>query len=334
MTVYEGQHKEINCTKIVQSVHLLYYTGSNYSIHKRAQMKRKSTNSGWRKGYYRNKAAALNSGDRLYIPSTRLTNAEYHGILSAVSSTALKDIYYSKNPQLCYQKYILGNVKHKQTEAMLIGAATHSLILEPKNFKREFVVWEGGRKAGGEFKAFKEYHCDKDILTKTQYEEIKILRDAVYACPEAAQLLSGGEAEVSCFFRDEETGILCRARADYLKISNGKRILIDLKTCISAEPEKFIKDLINLGYPLQEALYTQAFKADAFCFIAVEKGPFPTVQVYTLNSIFNECGNFILRQALEQWAECLKTGVWPKYAPNVSELTPPEWWINKVLTYE
>ena len=62
---------------------------------------------------------------------------------------------------------------------MIIGSATHKLILEPRLFKKEFAVWEGGRKAGGEWKAFKEYHIDKDILTKDQFNEIKKMRDAV-----------------------------------------------------------------------------------------------------------------------------------------------------------
>ncbi len=271
--------------------------------------------------------------DRLYFPSNRLTNAEYHGIRSAVSSTALKDIYYGKNPQHCYQKYILGNVEHKQSDAMLIGAATHKLILEPDTFLDEFVVWEGGRKAGGEFKAFKEFYTAQDILTKAQYDDIQIMRDAVRNNSEADTLLSNGTPERSVLWRDKETGVLCRARADYQKQSGHSNILIDLKTCLSAEPEKFAKDLVNLGYPLQEAMYREGFKADAFAFVCVEKVT-NTVQVYTLDDLFDQVGHFIYRQALEKWAEHLTTNTWPTYRTGVSQLDCPEWWANKVLAYE
>lgn len=305
-----------------------------FTVKRKGSMARpKTTNSVWRKGFVRNKAASLDSGDRLYFPSTRLTNAEYHGIKSAVSSTALKDIYYGKNPQNCYQKYILGNVEHKQSDAMLIGAATHKLILEPRTFHHEFVVWEGGRKAGGEWKAFKEFYAAQDIITKVQFDSIQVMRDAVGNNSEASTLLSGGEAERSVFWRDEETGVLCRARADYQKQSGNSNILIDLKTCISAEPEKFAKDLINLGYPLQEAMYREGFKADAFAFVAVEKVT-NTVQVYTLDDLFDQAGHFIYRQALEQWAEHLSSDHWPTYRTGVSTLTPPTWWVNQVLAYE
>jgi hypothetical protein len=286
------------------------------------------------------KAASLNRkirkspiNDRLYFHRYRLTNAQYHLCTEAVSSSALKELYYGKNPQYCYQKYIAKTVPNKQTDAMLIGSATHKLILEPRSFNKEFAVWSGGRRAGGEWKAFKEYHSDKDIITQVQYDEIRIMRDAVRNNSEANTLLSNGEAERSVFWRDEETNVLCRARADYQKQSGSSNILVDLKTCMSAEPEKFAKDLINLGYPLQEAMYREGFKADAFAFVAVEKGT-NTVQVYTLDDLFDQAGHFIFRQALERWAECLETKVWPTYRTGVSQLDCPEWWANKVLAYE
>ena len=104
-------------------------------------------------------------------------------------------------------------------------------------------------------------------------------------------LLTGGEAEQSCFWRDEETDLLCRARADYKKVTpGGSTILIDLKTCLSAEPGKFVKQICNMGYPIQSSMYTEGFKAQAFAFIAVEKGPHITVQVYELSPTFDDIG--------------------------------------------
>jgi hypothetical protein len=157
------------------------------------------------------------------------------------------------------------------------------------------------------------------------------MRDAVRNNSEADALLSGGEAEPSVFWREDE--VLCRARADYKKQSGHSRVLIDLKTCISAEPEKFTKDLINLGYFLQSSMYMCGFKADAFAFVAVEKVT-NTVQVYTLDDLFDDAGNFIFKQALEQWKEFLEAGYWPTYRTGVSQLDCPEWFANKVLAYE
>lgn len=278
------------------------------------------------------------NSDRLYFHRYRLSNEQYHQCSEAVSSSALKELYYGKNPQFCYQKYIKKTIPNKQTDAMLLGSATHKLILEPRSFKKEFVVWTGGRRAGGEWKAFKEFYAKQDIITQTQFDEIRRMRDAVRNNPEASQLLSGGEAERSVFWRDQETQVLCRARCDYQKKSGNSNILIDLKTCISAEPEKFAKDLINLGYPLQEAMYREGFsskdsKIDAFAFVAVEKVT-NTVQVYTLDDLFDQAGHFIFRQALEKWGEYLKADHWPTYRTGVTQLDCPSWWANKVLAYD
>jgi hypothetical protein len=292
----------------------------------------KTNNSRYRKTRTENKSGKLLNGDRLYFSADKLTNLEYHSITNAVSSSALKELYYGKNPSYCYKKYIERIVPHKQSDAMLIGSATHKLILEPSTFNHEFAVFNG-RKAGKAWIEFKEEHGHQDIITQVQYNDIQKMRDAVLRCPEAAQLLSGGEAEQSVFWRDEETGVLCRARADYKKIVNGKTILVDLKTCISAEPEKFAKDLVNLGYPLQEAMYREGFQADAFAFVAVEKVT-NTVQVYTLDDLFDQAGHFIFRQALERWAELLPQKQWPSYREGVTQLDCPEWFANKVLAYE
>jgi hypothetical protein len=74
-------------------------------------------------------------------------------------------------------------------------------------------------------------------------------------------------------------------------------------------------------------------KVDAFAFVAVEKGT-NTVQVYTLDDLFDQVGHFIYRQALEKWAECLEHNHWPTYRTGVSQLDCPEWYANRVLAYD
>lgn len=276
------------------------------------------------------KIKKFDNNDRLYFHRYRLSNEEYHKCNEAVSSSALKELHHTKNPYWCYQKYIARTVPHKQTDAMLIGSATHKLILEPRSFHKEFVVWHGGRKAGKDWQVFKDENAGLDIITQSAFDDIRKMRDAVHACPEAAKLITGGVAEESVFWRDEETSVLLRARADYKKEVNGSKILIDLKTCLNAEPQKFTKDLINLGYPIQQALYLDGFQADAFAFLVVEKVS-NTVQVYTLDDVFNEVGHLIYRQMLEQWKEHLETDIWPTYFTGPHELNCPEWFSNKVL---
>lgn len=277
------------------------------------------------------KIAKFGHSDRLYFHRYRLNNAEYHGCTNAVSSTALKDLYQNRNPRLCYEKYIARSLPFQQSEAMLIGAATHKIILELRSFKKEFAVWDGGRKYGKAYNEFKNDNADKSVISLDQYDHIRRMRDAVMRCPEANKLLSGGEAEQSVFWRDEETSLLCRARADYVKKVNGSKLLIDVKTCASAEPEAFTRELIRMAYPIQEAMYREGFQADAFAFIAIEKGDFNTVQVYDLDDLFDECGHLLYRQQLEKWAQYRDQDNWPTYREPVSTLECPEWFAAKTI---
>lgn len=278
------------------------------------------------------KIRKFEKGDRLYFHRYRLTNEEYHLCSNAVSSTALKELYYGKNPQLCYQKYIRKSLPFHQTDAMLLGVAAHKAILEPRSFKKEFAVFEGKYRRGDKWTEFKAENEGKHVLTIAQWDDIKRMREAVMNHKEASSLLSGGNAEESVFWRDDDTGLLCRARADYNKeLPSGSKVLIDLKTCKSAEPDKFIKDMINLGYPIQEAMYREGFQADAFAFIAVEKGDWNTVEVYELDDIFDQCGYLMYRQALEKWAEYRRSENWPTYRGGISTLTCPTWLEAQVI---
>ena len=270
--------------------------------------------------------------ERLYFHRYRLSNHEYHECTQAVSSTALKEMYYGKNPQLCYQKYIKRSLPFKQTDAMILGAATHKLILEPRSFKKEFAIFKGPFRRGKIWEEFKLDHPKVDILTVDQYDDIRRMRDAVMRHPEANSLLTGGVAEQSVFWRDEDTSLLCRARADYKKVlTGGSTVLIDLKTCRSAEPDKFIKDMCNMGYPIQEAMYREGFKADAFAFIAIEKGDWNTVEVYELDQTFDECGYLMYREALEKWGQCRASDNWPTYRGGITTLTAPAWLQSQII---
>lgn len=163
------------------------------------------------------KIKKFDNDDRLYFHRYRLSNEQYHKCSQAVSSSSLKEFFYGKNPQYCYQKYILQTVERKTTEAMTLGSAFHKLVLEPRSFKKEFAVYEGKQRRGKAFEEFQMEHYGKEFLLPHHWDEIRKMRDAVMLNKEANQLLSGGEAEQSVFWRDSETSVLCRARCDYKK---------------------------------------------------------------------------------------------------------------------
>lgn len=152
--------------------------------------------------------------------------------------------------------------------------------------------------------------------------------------PNASALLGApGEAEVSAFFTDEETGVLRRVRWDFLpNVVEGKRLQqVDLKTAESSEPEAFGKKAADYGYAMQAAAYSDAVIAlglDAdpmFWFVTVEKDAPYIVSVLYASDDMLQIGRYLNRKALRIYAECLATDVWPTYQPEPAAVPLPAW---------
>lgn len=177
-------------------------------------------------------------------------------------------------------KYIDKVLQQEETQAMKIGRATHTIILEPHLIDEEIAVLPEDinlrTKAGREYKEdFIAEHQGKAILTTTEFEEIQAMRQSVYANKEARTLLDeAGKYEVSMFGEHLPTGQSVKARADKITDSGW---LVDLKTARSADRSGFSKDAKWLGYDLQDASYSHIWRqctggtAQGFKFIAVEK---------------------------------------------------------------
>ena len=136
-----------------------------------------------------------------------MTNSEYHA-LPHLSASGAKTIALQS----------LADFKHgerKETSALLVGPAAHTLVCEPHNSDE---MWEwAGRRAGIEDNEVKE-SADAEgaiILNTSEYDKVHRLAEAVRANSAAAELLSGDlVCEASIFTQDALTGVEMRARPD------------------------------------------------------------------------------------------------------------------------
>jgi exodeoxyribonuclease VIII len=158
-------------------------------------------------------------------------------------------------------------------------------------------------------------------------DRIIAIQNSVYAHPLARELLIGGMAEQSYFATDPETGVKVRCRPDY----SNHGLLIDLKTTTDASAEGFARSAYAYRYYQQAAFYTDVFQWAGggpvfdFYFIAVEKvAPF-AVQVFKASPQFIARGREAYRAALNLYADCLATGIWPGYSDASTDLELPAW---------
>ena len=161
-------------------------------------------------------------------------------------------------------------------------------------------------------------------ITSQEYDLASSVANAVWSHPIAKKLLSKGFAEQSFFKEDDETGLSCKARCDFI---NGDTI-IALKTTGegNSHPDKFIKSVASYLYHLQAAHYLEVIGAKRFVFIAVEK-VFPyAVSITELDDAALDWGLKLRQEALQGIAKCHEDAYWPSYTDEQpAVLSLPSW---------
>lgn len=258
----------------------------------------------------------------------QLSNAAYHSG-PGISCTGLKKIAVSP----AHFKY--GDFK--QTAAMAIGSATHSAILEPESFAKQYVTLPAGKdRRSAEYKALCATHGTDNVLVSADASQINAMQSAVRANPIANKWLyqEQGRNELSVYAKDPETGILVRCRFDRL-LDRG--FSPDLKTTTDASPRGFSNIISKYGYAFQAALYLDTYfwatgdRLSGFGFICVEKAAPHNVMCYRLDDESIEVGRHQYRQALIKYASCLESGVWSGYdgADEETLIGLPNWQISQ-----
>jgi hypothetical protein len=219
------------------------------------------------------------------------------------------------------------------TPAMFAGTLAHCALLEPAEFDKRYVVGPDYARSNKIWKDFVAEHPDQDVITMAQKGVAFAQAEALRGAPEVRKLFAyPGEEEVSIFWRDEKTGVLCKARPDRVcRVEQEGVILFDAKTTGDASPEGFRKAVGNFRYHQQAAFYARGWEAATgetvlgMVFGAVESEyPFATCTYMLADPILDYAQREIDR-LLAIYAQCLQTGVWPGYPVELQliESLPP-----------
>lgn len=172
-------------------------------------------------------------------------------------------------------------------------------------------------------------------LLAADYEQVEAMAAAITAHPIAAAAFGvrRGKAEQTLVWRDDRTGIMRRARLDWLPepVAGGRLIVPDYKTCHSADPDALSKAAYQFGYHQQADWYLAGVRAlrldtdPAFVFVAQEKDPPYLVTVFELDHVAMRIGAIRNRRAIDVYLHCTETGHWPAYVDGVAQLALPRW---------
>lgn len=223
------------------------------------------------------------------------------------------------------------------TKAFDHGHAAHDMVLGggPEIVRCDFDSWRTN--AAKDAAATARARGAVPLLSE-DYQLVQDMALALRADPVANRLfqVDSGKPEASLFARDDDSGVMLRGRLDWLpNSSTGRLIVPDYKTAKSADPVEFVKSAANYGYHQQAAWYLDLVSElelgdqPAFVFVVQEKTAPYLVSVVQLDGLALQIGRLLNRRAINTYAECTRTGIWPGYVNDVALVSLPTWYERR-----
>lgn len=217
-------------------------------------------------------------------------------------------------------EFDLGHAAHK----LVLGAGAAIVPIDAPDWRTK-----DAREARDEARA-----ANQIPMLRKEWDVACGMAKALVDHPLASKLIDHdhGSPEASLFWQHTED-VWGRARIDWLPDNIGRRrILVDYKTSVSADPDDFGKAAARYGYHQQDDWYRRGFAAlhpnepePGFVFVVQEKRAPYLVSVVELDPYAREIGRSLNDRAVKRYQECVATGEWPGYPPTVHQAVLPRW---------
>ena len=234
-----------------------------------------------------------------------------------------------------HMHHVMTGGERQDTPAMAWGRKSHLAVLQPSLWRRERVIWTGGRKAGGAWEQCCNDASDLDmIVTADECEQLQAMSDAVWDHKECAWLLEGVTTEQPIYWQDARAGA-CKARLDGYKPG----YLIDYKTARNIDITGFCRSAYNLHYPLRMGWYARGVQAvtgvrpDVFLIVQESSAPWDCYPVHIPARIITDGESEAVDIAV-QYRCCEQSGVFPGVASDMVEYEPPAWAASNEVNME
>ena len=225
------------------------------------------------------------------------------------------------------------------TPAMLLGSLVDAMLFSPADLALRFVAapdvdrrTKAGREQWDAFNAGLSDGC-RAIDSET-WEKAQRMVDGIRANRTARALLNGHRYQTPMVWVDPDTGVRCKAMCD--SVLPGVTVT-DLKTTTCADAREFARAAASMAYHMQAAFYCDGWRECTgeelpYTFIVVESVEPHAVAVYRLDDAAIDAGRARYKSALQMFAECTRSGVWPGYADHLQTLELPRWALGGAVT--
>lgn len=216
-----------------------------------------------------------------------------------------------------------------ETPAMKFGSMVHIRLLEPHLYDHKTKLCSAGQRRTKVFQAMELDHSGTLIRDLPESDRIERIFEQFSLNPVCQEIMGKSIAvEGVAFWRDEKTGLECRARPDIVTEDN---TIWDLKTARDISTEAILKKLKGDGiyeYLFQAAFYLQGVAA----VMGKEEHEFDwgwifaeTNEPYRIRIVQPRPEDIAdsheeVREALDRWKDCVDRNEWPGYSRGVEML--------------
>lgn len=252
----------------------------------------------------------------LLLPN--LDEDTYHAHRGSLSSTGAKRIRvapalfkHELDHPVTKRVFDYGSVCHKYA----LGVGPEVVDLTRVDPKTKAVALATDRRSPSTQQMEKTLKAEGKIgLLAREHAAIKAMAEKLREHKLAMKLLEKGQPEVSGFAYDEDTGVLRRGRADWLR----KRVIVDYKSAVTADPRGLGRVAFNNGWYQQTPYYIDLFRdlgydIGEFYHVVQEKTAPYLVSVVKLSQNAIDLGRAHNTEALRMYRDCTESGVWPGY---------------------
>jgi hypothetical protein len=250
--------------------------------------------------------------------------------LGELSASAIEHVLRSPAH---YRAWVEAVVDDRDTPAQVFGRSLHCALLEPDRFAKDYALAPdfGDQRFKANKLARADWHAaNPGVLELTEHDAARIagMTKSVRANPLAAGLLRRVQTEVTIRWRDDETGVACKARPD--AVAEDLLYAVDVKTCEDARPDAFARSVYNYGYHVQHAHVCDGFRVLGsplrnYLILAIEKDPPYAHAIYTIDAAAEAAAMRKRSRALAIVRRCIDADSWPSYAADITELSLPPW---------
>lgn len=228
------------------------------------------------------------------------------------------------------------NYRSQDKDEFDYGTAAHSLLLESDGSNLAVIDHPDYRTKAAREERDNARAQGKTPLLKRKMDRVVAMAETANKAikeSEIAEAWAAGISEQSLYWDDLGGKIKCKARFDrYTQASI--RWIFDYKSCMSANPDAFLRSAVSCGYDMQEAFYRRGEKAltgkdfDArFVFVAQEKEEPFACSLIAFDPSMQEIADRKVAFAMTLWEGCITSGEWRGYSNRIHYMAPPGYYV-------